>query len=275
MFVAHCTLSSILKNTVNEFKNKGKEDSLYRKFEVSEKYGQEELLYASISDEEFKRLKDLYDKAKDITTVGSNILEEQSDKIIYYFTEFIDDSARSIIGVRRASQFKGFLSGKHRLIRWSDDSLKTVDFNIFRLDRVFDFILTIDNIYILHPSSFEFIADLSTVVSEKARERALSLSHILSFLSFESIADFASHNNRAARLIAAISVRNDIADIKKEKLIEAAAVNNIELETIGGIIKPTAGNEIALLELLDNRRYTVSLTDDPPSAFLANSRKPV
>ncbi len=34
---------------------------------------------------------------------------------------------------------------------------------------------------------------------------------------------------------------------------------------------PKAGNEIALLELLDNRRYTVSLTDGDPCAFLAKS----
>lgn len=267
-------LISILGNALNEFRRKDNDNKdTYRKFEVSEKYGAEELLYASLAGEEFKKLKDLYDNATNIRTVGSNILEKESNKIIYYFAKFTDNSDRKMIGVRRASQFKGFLSGQNRLIRWLDDSLKTIDFNIFRLDRVFDFILTSDKIFILHPASFEFIADLSSVVSEKAKERCTSLSNVLSFLSLDSIADFASHNNRAARLIAAISIRSDISEIKKEKLIEAANINKIELENIGDKIVPKAGNEIALLELLDNRRYTVSLTDGDPCAFLANSRK--
>ena len=270
-------LISILGNTLNEFKPKDKDNNdSYRRFEVSEKYGAEELLYASLKSEEFKKLKRLYDNATNIITVSSNILEKESNNIIYYFAKFTDNYDRKIIGVRRASQFKGFLSGQNRLIRWLDDSLKTIDFNIFRLDRVFDFILTLDNIYILNPASLEFIADLSSVVSEKARERARSLSNILNFLSFDSIADFASHNNRAARLLAAISIRNDINEIKKDKLIEAANINKIELENINGDkIKPKIGNEIALLELLDNRRYIVSLTDDAPCTFRANSRKQI
>jgi len=269
-------LISILENTLNEFKLKDKDNKdTYRKFEVSEKYGSEELLYASSTDEEFKKLKDLYGNAKNIKSVGSNILEEKSSNIIYYFAQFTDNSDRKMIGLRRASQFKGFLSGQNRLIRWIDDSLKAVDFNIFRLDRVFDFILTSDKIYILSPASFEFIADLSSVVSEKAKQRAQYLSNTLNFLSFDSIANFASHNNRAARLLAAISIRNDIGEIKKSKLIEAANINKIELEHIKDKIMPKAGNEIALLELLDNRRYTVSLTDDDPCTFLANSRKQV
>ena len=270
-------LISILGNTLNEFKPKDKDNNdSYRRFEVSEKYGAEELLYASLKSEEFKKLKRLYDNATNIITVSSNILEKESNNIIYYFAKFTDNYDRKIIGVRRASQFKGFLSGQNRLIRWLDDSLKTIDFNIFRLDRVFDFILTLDNIYILNPASLEFIADLSSVVSEKARERALSLSNILNFLSFDSIADFASHNKRAARLLAAISIRNDINEIKKDKLIEAANINKIELENINGDkIKPKIGNEIALLELLDNRRYIVSLTDDVPCTFRANSRKQI
>ena len=270
-------LISILGNTLNEFKPKDKDNNdSYRRFEVSEKYGAEELLYASLKSEEFKKLKRLYDDATNIITVSSNILEKESNNIIYYFAKFTDNYDRKIIGVRRASQFKGFLSGQNRLIRWLDDSLKTIDFNIFRLDRVFDFILTLDNIYILNPASLEFIADLSSVVSEKARERALSLSNILNFLSFDSMADFASHNKRAARLLAAISIRNDINEIKKDKLIEAANINKIELENINGDkIKPKIGNEIALLELLDNRRYIVSLTDDVPCTFRANSRKQI
>ena len=270
-------LISILGNTLNEFKPKDKDNNdSYRRFEVSEKYGAAELLYASLKSEEFKKLKRLYDNATNIITVSSNILEKESNNIIYYFAKFTDNYDRKIIGVRRASQFKGFLSGQNRLIRWLDDSLKTIDFNIFRLDRVFDFILTLDNIYILNPASLEFIADLSSVVSEKARERARSLSNILNFLSFDSIADFASHNNRAARLLAAISIRNDINEIKKDKLIEAANINKIELENINGDkIKPKIGNEIALLELLDNRRYIVSLTDDVPCTFRANSRKQI
>jgi hypothetical protein len=77
---------------------------------------------------------------------------------------------------RRASQFKGFLSGQNRLIRWLDDSLKTIDFNIFRLDRVFDFILTSDKIFILHPASFEFIADLSLgSIGKSEREVCISI----------------------------------------------------------------------------------------------------
>ena len=67
-------LISILGNTLNEFKPKDKDNNdSYRRFEVSEKYGAEELLYASLKSEEFKKLKRLYDDATNIITVSSDI----------------------------------------------------------------------------------------------------------------------------------------------------------------------------------------------------------
>lgn len=241
-------------------------------FELSEKYGPKEALTAPLDEEGFEKVRTLYGEQN---WPNSSAALQQSKDLAYYFAVFQDDVGRKLIGVRRASQFKAILSAQNRLIRWVDDSLKVMAENVFRLDNDFDFVISRETVYILRPSGFEFISDVSTAASEKAREKALALSEILPFVGFERIADYAASHRRAARLIAAISIRDDLNKIQKDRLRVAAQGTKVELEETDGKLQPKQGNELGFLELLDHRRYTTSLTDDPPTAFVASSRHPV
>lgn len=241
-------------------------------FELSEKYGSKETLVAPLSSEGFDKVHALYHEEN--WAINSGALQQSKD-LAYYFAVFRDDVGRKLVGVRRATQFKAILSAQNRLVRWVDDSLRVMAENVFRLDNDFDFIVSHESIYILRPSGFEFISDVSTMASEKAREKALSLSTTLSFVDFEGIAEYAASHRRAARLVAAISIRDDLNKVQKERLQIAAQETKVELEEIGGKIRPKQGSELGFLELLDHRRYTTSLTDEPPAAFVATSRQKV
>jgi Domain of unknown function (DUF4868) len=241
-------------------------------FELSEKYGSKEALHASISMDGFDKVREIY--AEQNLAIDSSALNNTKD-LLYYFVIFVDDAGRKIIGVKRASQFKAILSAQYRLIRWIDDSLKAIPDNIFKLDNDFDFIIGQEDIYILRPSGFEYISDVAALVSEKAKEKANALSSVIPFADFSTIAEYSATHKRAARLISAISIRNDLGSIQKEKLLLAAQQTKVELEEVDGRIRPKKGHEIGFLELLDHRRYTTSLTDDTPAAFVASSRQSV
>lgn len=242
------------------------------RFELSEKYGSKESLIAPLNGEGFEKLRSLYSEEN---WLNDNDAVNRSKDLAYYFAVFRDDVGRKLIGVRRASQFKAILSAQNRLIRWADDSMRVLAENIFRLDMDFDFLISHDSIFILRPSGFEFISDVSSLAAEKAKAKALSLASILPFIDFIAIAEHASTHRRAARLVSAIAIRGDLGRIKKDKLADAARDNKVELEEVDGKLVPKSGSELGLLELLDHRRYTTSLTDDDPSAFVASSRQKI
>lgn len=258
----------MLHQTVNELWPD--ENATLSTFELSEKYGSKEALSAPIAGDGFDKVREIY--AEQNLAIDSSALNNTRD-LLYYFVSFVDDAGRKIVGVKRASQFKAILSAQYRLIRWVDDSLRAIPDNIFKLDNDFDFIIGQENIYILRPSGFEYISDVAALASEKAKEKANALSGVITFADFSSIAEYSSTHKRAARLISAISIRNDLASIQKEKLLLAAQQTRVELEKVDGKIRPKSGHEIGFLELLDNRRYTTSLTDDAPTPFVASSRQ--
>lgn len=269
-FSVKSILISMLNATIAELTPK--DGGRIAKFEFSEKYGSRESLSASLNDEGFEKIRALYSEEN---WLNDNDAVNRSKDLAYYFAVFRDDVGRKLIGVRRASQFKAILSAQNRLIRWTDDSMKVLAENVFRLDMDFDFLITQNSIFILRPSGFEFISDVSSLAAEKAKEKALSLASVLPFIDFNGIAEHASTHRRAARLVAAISIRGDLDKIRKEKLADAARDNKVELEEANGKLVPKSGNELGLLELLDHRRYTTSLTDDDPSAFVASSRQKI
>ena len=263
-------LISMLTATIAELQPQ--DGAVTSKFELSEKYGSKESLQAPLDSEEYEKLRSLYTEEN---WLNDNDAINRSKDLTYYFAVFRDNLGRKLIGVRRASQFKAILSAQNRLLRWLDDSMKVLTENVFRLDTDFDFLIDHELIHILRPSGFEFISDISSLAAEKAKEKALSLANIILFIDFNALAEYAATHRRAARLVAAISIRDDLNKINKEKLADAARNTKVELEEKDGKLHPKSGSELGLLELLDHRRYTTSLTDDDPSAFVASSRQKV
>jgi hypothetical protein len=172
--------------------------------------------------------------------------------------------------VRKATQFKGAFKG--RFVSVIDDTLRVVADKVFKLDNEFDFLISVQHVYVLHPAAFEHIAEIESYAAERAKEKALVLGEIVTFLDFTGLAQYVEGHRRAARLAAALSSRNDLGTITKAMFTKAAAETGVVLERSGRKLTPAKGSELGCLELLDHRRYT---TAGQKPAFIAGSRRPV
>jgi hypothetical protein len=236
--------------------------------ELSEKYAPRETLVADIDAESMAMPKLLFDeegwetKANALTEPGS---------IPFYFAVFRDGKKRKLVAVKRATRFKGVL--KSPLVQLFDDSLRMVGDNVFRLDHEFDFLVTSERVYILHPLQFDFVADIEELIAARAHDKAMAIGDRVKFADFGRIAEFVKSKKRAARIVASLSARDDLAQIKKSKFIAAAAENGVKLEQVGHRFGPAEGFEFGFLELLDSRRYTTNIKVGDKEKFLASSRK--
>ena len=239
-------------------------------FELSEKYAAREALVADLASEEMITLRSLH--GEEGWPPHSGALRQPGD-IAYYFAVFRDDLQRKLLGVRRAAQFKGVF--KSRLVQLMDNSLTLVGDHVFKLDNEFDFLIDPQHVYILHPAAVEHIAKIEELVAAKARDRALSLAGVVEFADFGRIAEFALRHKRAARLVVSLASRPDLDRIQKKRFVALAADTDVAIEKLGRKIQPAIGAEIAFLELLDFRRYTVAIKTGPKEAFVASSRRPI
>ncbi len=239
-------------------------------FELSQKYEKKERLIISTDQSEMSKINEIFNSEG--WQENTKILEDLSSMVFYYCV-FRDNKKNKIIGVRKATVFKRTLKQKGRFIKLVDNTFEVLNEDLFTIDKDFDFIITSKNVYILRPSSFEFVADLENIVMEKAKEKTLGLGERISCVEFTDLAEFVSGKKRAARIISGLQVRNDLEKITKERLIEAAHNTGVEIEEVGeDKIKPKTGSEMNFLELLDHRRYTTTLTDEDPLAFRAGNR---
>lgn len=194
-------------------------------------------------------------------------------RLVYYFGVFRDDRNRKLLGVRKATQFKGAFKG--RFVSVIDDTLRMVADKVFKLDNEFDFLITARHVYVLHPAAFEHIAEIESYAAERAKEKTLALGETVTFLDFTALAEYVEKHRRAARLVAALNGRDDLGTIKKAMFIKAAAETGVVLERSHRKLTPAKGSELGCLELLDHRRYTTALRPGSRPAFIAGSRRPV
>jgi hypothetical protein len=242
----------------------------WTEYEASEKYSSIEPIRADTSDDDMRSIRTLFESEG--WPVNSSALSDPT-KLVYYFGVFRDKAGRKLVGVRQATQFKGACRG--RFISIIDDTLTMVADRVFKLDSHFDFIITKEHIYILHPKGFERIAELESSILASAAAAALELGKKITFLDFTSLADYVGKHTRAARLVSALKNRTDLHVIKREMFSRAAKESLIILEKMGRKLTPAKGNELGCLELLDDRRYTAALRPGPKSAYVAHSRRPV
>jgi hypothetical protein len=239
-------------------------------YELSEKYGSKESLRADITAVEMAAIRALHQEEG--WEINTHVLANPT-KIAYYFGVFRDNRGRKLIGVRQATQFKGAFKG--HFLSVIDDTLKMVPDHVFKLDNQFDFLITAQHVYILHPAGFERIAEIEVFASARAREMTLALAETVRFLDFSGLSEYVSRHKRAARLVATLHARGDLNAVKRALFCKSAKETGVVLETAGRKLRPGHGSEIACLELLDNRRYTTTLKPGPKPAFIASSRRPV
>ncbi|MGD8719876.1 MAG: DUF4868 domain-containing protein [Candidatus Zixiibacteriota bacterium] len=243
--------------------------STLERYEPSQLYGPEETLVLPFEDELCEKVRAIY-SAENIQVDATVIAEP--DSIVYYFFVYLDGANNKVLAVRRATQFKGILRARNRIISLVDDTLKIVDKPFFRLDIDFDWIVLDANVYILRPSGFEYTAEMDEVILSRAGERAVNLQTSISFLDTSAISEYVACHKRAARLIASISKQADLNLISQTCLERVCKENGVELENNAGLIRPAAGFEKAFLELLDRRLYRVELIDGAPERYEAKSR---
>lgn len=239
-------------------------------FELSEKYGLKETLRADINAAEMAAVRALH--GEEGWEINAHILADPR-KIAYYFGVFRDNRGRKLLGVRQATQFKGAFKG--HFLSLIDDTLKMVPDHVFKLDNEFDFLITAQHVYILRPAGFERVAEIEEYASARAREMTLELAEQVKFLDFGVLSEYVGRHRRAARLVATLHARNDLATIKRAMFCKSAEETGVVLENVGRKVAPRKGSEIACLELLDNRRYITTLKPGPKPAFVASSRRPV
>jgi Domain of unknown function (DUF4868) len=257
-------LAEMVEETVRKFE--GDWDSMPY-YQASEKYGASETAKLSLTDDLARRLRDLHEAAA-LPTDADALSEPAS--VISYFTRMRDARNRRLTAIHRAGQFKAIL--KSRLIRLVTNALKMVEDEVFKLDADFDVLIDDQNLYILRPSSFEFVAHVQDAVLSAVAENALSIRADLGFVDFDPIESYAAHHPRAARYLASIRVQRETANVDMRKLRSLCRATGVDVSTEDGVLKVAKGHELGFLEVLDRRRYEVQLAPGTPERFRASSR---
>jgi len=237
-------------------------------YEPSERHGAIEYLTLPLEDDLASFVRELHNATN--LPVNSSALEDPSD-VFCYFVRLTDNKKRRLTAIHRAAQFKGVL--KKRLIRFFSDSLQLIDDSVFKLDSDFDLLIDSSTIHILRPAGFEFAGNLKQAILDAVPKNIDAIAKDLLFVEFGCIGEYARQHPRAARCLASIRGQAETKDISKELLKQRCSETGIEVTETDGKIVVTSGYEMAFLEVLDRRRYSVNLVMEKPEQYRAVSRK--
>ncbi len=239
-------------------------------YEPSEKHAATEYLYLPLNDDKAESICNLHKAAS--LDIDVSALKDPG-AVFCYFARFIDMKQRRLTALRRASQFKGVIKSKNRLIRMLDNTLKIIEDTVFRLDNDFDLLVDSANIHILRPSGFEFAGKLQQAILDAVPENIKVIGKDLSFVQFDGIAEYAGKHTRAARYLASIRAQEGTKSIDKSALKKLCKCTGVEVKEAKGKVTVTEGHEMGFLEVLDRRRYEVSLVKEKPERYRAASRR--
>lgn len=242
------------------------------KYEPSDKHGGVEYLYLPVTDAMAASVRDLHQAVN--LPINAAALATPGD-MFCYFARFTDAAQRKLTAMRRASQFKGIVKNKGRLIRLLDDTLKIVEDTIFKLDSDFDFLVDTRHVHILRPSGFEFIGGLQQAILNAVPENVTAIKNELPFIAFEGIEQYVARHPRAARYLASIRGQSEMKNIDKSALKKLCKSTGVDVCESKGMVIIAAGHEMGFLEVLDRRRYELELVKGKPEKFKAASRKAI
>jgi hypothetical protein len=242
------------------------------KYEPSEKHAATEYLYLSLDDALVASVVELHKAAA--LDIEGGALADPSD-VFCYFARLTDQQKRRLTALRRATQFKGVLKSKNRLVRMLDDTLKIIEDTVFKLDSDFDLLIDAKNVHILRPSGFEFAGKLQQAILDAVPENIKAIRKDLAFVEFDGIEAYAGKHPRAARYLASIRAQNETKSIDKALLKKLCKQTGVEVAESKGTVSIAAGHEMGFLEVLDRRRYEVSLVKEKPERYCAASRRKI
>jgi hypothetical protein len=260
-------LEDMARDTWELMETKSKSPSTY---DPSDKHASQDHLVISLDEDVVSHLRDLHG-AKNLPS-DTSALDDPSN-VFCYFARMTDDRERKLTALRRATQFKGILKSKNRLVRWLDDSLQIIEDTVFKLDNDFDLLIDSHYIHILRPSAFEFVGHLQEEILNAVPKNIREIRTDLSFVNLDNIKEFASKHPRAARYLASICAQDEAKNIDKSALKRLCTRTGVEVRESGGKLIVDDGHEMGFLEVLDRRRYELELVDGEPERFRAASRQ--
>lgn len=243
-----------------------------RKYEPSEKHAATESLYLPLDNELAASVRELHEAAN--LAINATVLAEPSD-VFCYFVRLADRKQRRLTALRRATQFKGVLKSRNRLVRILDDTLKIIDDDVFKLDSDFDLLVDSANVHILRPSGFEFTGKLQQAILDAVPDNIKSIARDLAFVSFDGIETYAGKHPRAARYLASIRAQKETKSVDKALLKKVCKQTGVEVSEAKGMVVVADGHQMGFLEVLDRRRYELQLVKGSPERFKAASRKKI
>jgi hypothetical protein len=167
------------------------QDGDWAPYELSEKYASNESLRADLAADAMALVRALHEEEGwDIKAGALN----DPKNIAYYFGVFRDNQGRRLTAVRQATQFKGAFKGKFLSV--VDDTLRMVTDRVFKLDDQFDFLITAQHVYILHPAGFERTAEIEEFAAVKARAMTLELGATVKFIDFTDLSNYVAKHRR-------------------------------------------------------------------------------
>jgi hypothetical protein len=240
------------------------------KYEPSDKHGSVEWLYLPLADDMAAGVRDLHQAAN--LPMDAAALTSPAD-VVCYFVRLTDNQQRKLTALRRATQFKGIVKNKGRLIRLLDDTLQIVEDTLFKLDSDFDLLIDAKNVHILRPSGFEFAGKLQQAILDAVPGNVAAIKAELNFIEFDSIEQYAAKHPRAARYLASIRGQEEMRNVDKAALKKLCKGTDVDVSESEGKVIIADGHEMAFLQVLDRRRYQLELVKDKPEKFVAASRK--
>lgn len=242
-----------------------------RKYEPAEKHSSIEYLYLPIDDGMAAAVRELHE-ASNLDIITGALTTEPSD-VYCYFARLTDNQGRRLTALRRASQFKGVLKSKNRLVRMLDDTLQVIEDTVFKLDNDFDLLADSADVHILRPSGFEFAGKLQQAILKAVPNNIAAIQSGLGFVVFDGIEEYAGKHPRAARYLASILANGETKNIDKSLLKRLCKQTGIAVAESKGKVTIAAGHEMGFLEVLDRRRYEVRLVKEDPEQYRAASRR--
>jgi len=243
-----------------------------QEYQPSEKYSSQEYVVAPIGSAEVARIRNLHRANNlriDTTALGD------PNAITCYFAKFTDSRDRRLTAIRRATQFKGLLKSRNRLVRFVTDSLQIVEDETFKLDHEFDLLIDSAQVHILRPSGFEFIAKLQQVIRDAVPDNIASIQEDMPFVDFSGVQEYAARHTRAARHVASIRSQRETQNVSQSLLKKACKIHGVNVKTSGGKLTVAVGSEMTFLDILDRRMYELELVENAPEKYRAGSRRRV
>jgi len=238
-------------------------------YEPGEKHAPTEYLYVPLDSPLARLLRDIHEAA--ILQIVPNAMRD-ARSVNFYFCRMQDTRGRRVTALRRAAQFKGILKSRNRLVRVIDDTLMMIEDDIFKLDPDFDLLIDDGGIHILRPSGFEAAGQLQDAILAAVPDTIRDLEQEIQFIAFEPIAKYAMTRPRAARYLSSIRSQNRLESIDRTLLKRLCTQTGVALAEHDGVLTVESGHEMALLEVLDRRRYEVTLVREQPERYRAASR---